>query len=284
MHLLISVIIPVYNPILETFEQTLNSVLRQTWNNLEILVIDDGSDIDIYPTIKNTNDHRIFYDKIEHSNANVARNHGIKKSKGNFIAMLDADDIWLENHLEDCYNTISKNEVDGLYGSLFIGAINNPFIVRPLKNSETMIDYLLSTGFGAQTSTLFLSQLSAKSVIWDTSLNRHQDYDFVIRYSKKYTIIPKNNPTVIYSLTNKALSIDFNSCIRFICDNRNDISSHLYYRYSIKMLQLAKRQKANSKIISYYIKEIIKYTKYTSFDLYIKLLQPKTKIKKFTVK
>lgn len=255
-HPLISIVIPAYNyP--EYLKMTLQSVTNQTYANIEILVIDDGSEAKLYPIIKDLNDKRICYHKLPHKNANVARNYGIEKSKGDFIAMLDSDDLWLTNHLESCYNLLQEEQADGLYGSLTLQ--NNAtgqvrcITVRPLQKDETMIDYLLSSGYGAQTSTLFMTRKSAKSTLWDGRLNRHQDYDFVIRYNKQFRLIAKTEATVTFPLgRNKQQTIDFESCIKVIRDNKEDISPNIYYRYNLNMLNLALSQDAPDKIIEYY--------------------------------
>jgi len=277
---LVYIVIPVYNRP-EALHRTLDSVVKQTYLDIEIIVVDDGSDIEIYPVIEKLNDKRISYYKLEHKNANVARNYGIEKSKGQYIAMLDADDIWLEDHIEDCIKTIEREQVDGLYGSLILKNMNTGqeriASVRPLHANETMIDYLLRTGYGAQTSTLFMTAESAKSILWDPELNRHQDYDFVVRYSKQYKLIPKINPTVIYTLGEpKQLTIDLKSCIKVIKDNEDDISPNLYYNYHLNMLSLAKHQNAPEGIREHYKTEATYYKEYISFYQFLMIRQPRT--------
>ncbi|MDR3327202.1 MAG: glycosyltransferase family 2 protein [Prevotellaceae bacterium] len=279
---LISVVIPVYNPGCEVLKNTLHSVVYQTYQNLEIWVIDDGSDTDISPIIKEIVDARIHYHKLPHENANVARNFGITKSTGQFIAFLDADDLWLENHIEDCWHTLKETSADGLYGSLIL---RNPVdysektvFVRDTKKDETMIDYLLSSGYGAQTSTLFVHSESAKDIRWNPKLKRHQDYDFVVRYSKKYKLIPKSTPTVIYRLGNKVPNIDFASCIRFIKENEDDISPAIYNRYCLNMLSLAKRKNEAAEIIRHYQKEATRYMEYLSYAQFLSIRHPRTKM------
>ena len=279
---IISVIVPVYNPDY-SFQSTIQSVLNQTYKNFELIVVDDGSDKDIAPVIEQLEDSRIRYYKQEHQNANVARNYGIAQSKGKYIAMLDSDDLWLENHLEDCIHTLQQTNADGLYGSLIIRHQNGgeqSCRVRHLNEDETMINYLLSTGYGAQTSTLFLTAESAKDILWDAELNRHQDYDFVVRYSKKYRLAPKENPTVIYRLSQGAKIIDFESCIRFIKSNMDDIEPQLYIRYNYNMLLVAKNQKADKDIINYYIKESTRYKEYLSYYQYMMIRHPKNWLEK----
>lgn len=278
---LISVIIPVYNRP-ESLKRTLDSVVKQTYSNLEILVIDDGSEIEIYPAIDELNDNRIIYHKLDHKNANVARNYGIEKSSGQYIAMLDADDLWLDNHIENCLKILLLSPADGIYGSLILKNMNTGqeriTYVRSLHKDETMIDYLLTTGYGAQTSTLFMTSKSAKSIQWNPELNRHQDYDFVVRYSKQYKLSPKTEPSVIYPLGEpKQLKIDFKSCIQVIKENEENINPNLYNNYHINMLSLAKRQNAPDDIIEYYKKEATYYKEYISFFQFLIIRQPQTK-------
>lgn len=262
-HQLVSVVIPIYNTPYKIFVETLASVLNQTHKKLEIIIVDDGSNIDIELDILNIKDKRICYYKLSHTNANIARNYGIKKSSAKYIAMLDSDDIWLINHIELSLTTLIESCVDGIYSGLYINKPNSPnylFTSRDLKEGETMIDYLLFSGYGAQTSTLFMTKESALNVLWDEHLKRHQDYDFVVRYSQTYKLISKRKPTTIYRLSSSPKTIDFNSCIKFIERNINDISLHIYIKYTISMLNASSACRAQEQIINYYFKELQKYT------------------------
>lgn len=196
----ISIIIPVYNSP-ELLVQAIDSVLSQRYPNFELLIIDDGSEVDLMDYISLFDDPRINYYKLKHSNANVARNYGMQISKGKYIAMLDSDDLWLESHLDQCLNSIDV--FDGLYGSIIVRSndSNEDYIyyTRELDQGESMINFLLNTCKGAQTSTLFMTASSAKDIKWTPTLKRHQDYDFVLRYSKKYKWGVIDTPTIIYS-------------------------------------------------------------------------------------
>jgi glycosyltransferase involved in cell wall biosynthesis len=283
---LISVVVPVYNPD-ESFYKTIQSVLNQTYKYFELILVDDGSEIDIANIVNPFNDLRIRYYKQEHQNANVARNYGITQSQGEYIAMLDSDDIWLETHLEDCINTLQNNDADGLYGSLILKHADGreqSFHVRRLNEDENMINYLLQTGYGAQTSTLFLTSESVKDILWNPSLKRHQDYDFVVRYSRKYRLIPKENPSVIYVYSSKEKMIDFNSCIQFIKSNIDDIEPQLYNNYNFNMFLLAKNKSATDDIIKHYIKEATRYKVYLSYHKYIMIRHPKNWFEKIKCK
>ena len=110
---LISIVMPVYN--CEKFlNETIVSVLKQTYDNWELLLIDDAStdrsaEI-IYKYLNN--EKRIVYVKLqENKGAAYARNKGIEYSKGQYIAFLDSDDLWLPEKLERQYCFMKKNHI-----------------------------------------------------------------------------------------------------------------------------------------------------------------------------
>lgn len=94
-----SIIIPAYN-VAKHIEQTLLSVYKQTVEDFEILVIDDGSTDGTDEILKSQTDSRLRVIRQQNSGVSVARNRGIHKARGEFIAFLDGDDIWACNHLE----------------------------------------------------------------------------------------------------------------------------------------------------------------------------------------
>jgi glycosyltransferase involved in cell wall biosynthesis len=232
---LISVVIPVYNGE-KTIMNTLASVLQQTHANFEVIIVDDASEQPVETFFNHIIDNRVKIYRTDRSNANIARNYGISKSKGDYIAMLDADDYWLENHLGDYLELLRKTGADGLYGSLFVSQNiphprhidkNQVIYARKLKDGESMIDYLLKTGYGAQTSTLFTTSHSSKDILWDSKLIDHQDYDFVVRFNKKYRMEIKREPSVIYFLSS-GRSSHFETCIIFVKKNKKDVSPPLF--------------------------------------------------------
>lgn len=111
--LLVSIIIPIYNS--EKFlEKTINSVINQTLSNWELLLVDDCSVDDSYKIASEyaKKDKRIKYFNLEkNSGAAVARNYALKKSKGRFIAYLDADDLWKKEKLEKQIDFMLKNNI-----------------------------------------------------------------------------------------------------------------------------------------------------------------------------
>lgn len=97
---MISIIIPLYNK--EFFiRRTLNSVLSQTFQEFEIIIVDDGSTDNSLGEVKKINDKRIRIVRQKNAGVAGARNRGIEESKYALIAFLDADDEWLPNHLQE---------------------------------------------------------------------------------------------------------------------------------------------------------------------------------------
>lgn len=254
---LISVVIPTYNNT-DTLYDTLESVFKQKYTNFEIWVVDDGSTSDLTPIISSFNSSKLHYIKqAVRQNANVARNEGIKQASGKYIAMLDADDQWTADHLSDCLATIKRHNADGLYGSVILKKRDREWvtIARRLFEGESMIDYLLKSMTGAQTSTLFMTAESAKNTLWDPALKRHQDYDFVVRYSKKHRLVPKIMPTVLYNISTNKKSVDYHSCIAFIERNKNDISPEVYTCYHQYVYDSVKNSDVSESIKNHYKSE-----------------------------
>ena len=103
----ISVIIPFYSGVKWLFE-AVDSVLSQTYNNIEIIIINDGSQEDISEFLENYAD-KIIYLYQENKGAASARNLGIDICTGDFVAFIDSDDLWLPEKLEKQLLRMKKN-------------------------------------------------------------------------------------------------------------------------------------------------------------------------------
>ena len=96
---LFSVIIPLYNKA-ENIRDTLNSALEQTFQDFEIIIIDDGSTDNSMEIVNTHTDSRLKVFSKENEGVSLARNYGVSKANGKFMAFLDADDFWKTDHLE----------------------------------------------------------------------------------------------------------------------------------------------------------------------------------------
>ncbi|MCJ8280869.1 MAG: glycosyltransferase family 2 protein, partial [Rivularia sp. ALOHA_DT_140] len=109
----VSVIIPAYNA-MGFLPETLESVLQQTFTDFEILIINDGSSDDIVEWASKISDSRVRLITQINQGVSAARNTGIRNSQGEYIAFLDADDLWEPTKLEKQVNCLKANPGVGL--------------------------------------------------------------------------------------------------------------------------------------------------------------------------
>ena len=108
---LISVVVPVYN-VEKYIEKCLMSIIKQTYKNLEIIIIDDGSSdnsLDICQKMANI-DPRIIIHHKKNGGLSSARNYGLKKSKGDYVIFIDSDDYTSESMIEKMHQSLLENE------------------------------------------------------------------------------------------------------------------------------------------------------------------------------
>lgn len=263
----VSIIIPVYNREFE-LKRAVESVLKQTIQNFEIIVVDDFSQVDIKAIVESFEDLRILYFRLpKKGNANVSRNLGIAAAKGEYIAMLDSDDEWLPNHLEAKIKFIEENKLDGAFGGCFIdnGESKSKIIARPLKENELMVNYLLSDGIAVTPSHVYKT-IYAKQVLWDETLNRHQDLDFSVRFANQFKFQPSCDIScIVHWKKGETRSTDLDSQIKFIEKNKNAIDSNIYSSYHrIIFSKIRDRKDVDIKFKKHYLLESTKNIKILS--------------------
>ena len=198
--------------------RAIESVINQTYKNLEIIVVDDASKDNTYQVVKSymAKDSRVAYIKNDKpSGANVSRNKGIKQAKGFFIAGLDDDDEFLPNRIE----LLVKN-----YDPAFSYITSNNILLFPHKVKQTNIapkldlnDMLVNNK--AYNQGLIEKQRLREVGLYDKKLLACQDYDMWMRLILKYGPIK-----VIKEVTQK---IYFDDTIKRISTN----SKRKYYGY-----------------------------------------------------
>lgn len=137
----VSVIIPTFNRE-KTLLKSINSVLNQTYKNLEILIIDDCSTDNTPLICKGIIDKRIKYIKLKKRyGASYARNLGIKLAKGTFITFQDSDDIFISNKIEKQLENLYKYKSDFDFCKLNFHYNKSSKITIP--NNQTIKKYLM---------------------------------------------------------------------------------------------------------------------------------------------
>ncbi len=162
-----SIIIPTFNS-KSSLEIALNSVLNQTFQDFEILIIDDGSTDGTDDLVLQYQDIRIVYEKQRNSGGPAnPRNKGIKLSKGEWICFLDSDDFWCSNKLEFCYNQINAN-VDLLFHDLYLVNKKNFWlrnkILKGRRLNSPVIKDLLINGNAIATSSVVVRRYIVEKI------------------------------------------------------------------------------------------------------------------------
>lgn len=142
----ITVVIPLYNKAPHV-ARALNSVLAQTFNDFEVIVIDDGSTDDGAVIVKEFEDPRIRLIQQKNQGVSAARNKGIDESRAELIAFLDADDEWLPEFLETIVRIRKKYPEAGLYGTAYEIHVQGSIVKRTYAEDEG--ERLLSSYFKA---------------------------------------------------------------------------------------------------------------------------------------
>ena len=183
--LTVSVVIPSFNRKDEVLS-AVRSALSQSYSPLEIIVVDDGS-IDGTREINfEAVDSRIrFIEHKQNKGGGAARNTGIDAAKGQFIALLDSDDVWSKDKLEKQIRALSAFDDGMVFSSCNIERVRvigaAPYNSRPYREGEDLSEYLLVHKCTLHTSTLVVPTALAQKVRFDPTLKRHQDWDFVLR-------------------------------------------------------------------------------------------------------
>lgn len=190
-----SVVIPAYNRE-KTIKRAIDSVLRQTYQNFEIIVVDDGSTDGTKDVVLSIHDDRIRYIYQENQGAQVARNHGLHLANGDYISFLDSDDEWLPGFLETVrdkfFDDISLGCVYCLTGITDItGHIR---LAREDRLEGNIYAEALQQGYITSPSALSMKRSCFDEIgEWDVDFKACQDDDICFRLAKKYkfALIPE---------------------------------------------------------------------------------------------
>ncbi|MEO5991478.1 MAG: glycosyltransferase family 2 protein [Ferruginibacter sp.] len=186
--MMISIIIPYFKNAKE-IKRTIESVLNQSFQEFEVLIVNDASpDWDeALPIIKGFSDARIKLLSHEvNRNGAAARNTGIKSAKGNCIAFLDADDEWTPEHLHNLVQLIDRNKPSLIFSSCLIKSGHEYVLPKDNVNkSESISEFLFCDHVFIGTPSILVDTCLAKKNLFNEELKRHQDYDFLLRLAKK---------------------------------------------------------------------------------------------------
>lgn len=192
---MISVVIPLYNKELY-IKDTVRNVLNQTFQDFELIVVNDGSQDQGPEIVKSFNDSRMRLINKVNGGVSSARNVGIKEAKYEYIAFLDADDEWLPNHLEEINKLIANygDEADVFVTNFARKYTDGRIIANRINNEQQkgiIEDYFKVVLKKAiiNSSCVCVSKRALNEIDgFDERLSRGEDMDVWFRLARKYQI------------------------------------------------------------------------------------------------
>lgn len=207
---LVSVIINCYNG-QKYLEESIKSVINQTYKNWEIIFWDNNSNDNSRKILKSFKDKRIkyFYSK-QHNTLYKARNLAIKKSKGKFICFLDTDDKWLKNKLKIQITKIKKYNFDVIFSNYFIKKEKNKnkFLATDQKkflNYKNLTQELLDHYFLGILTVMVRRKLFLKKK-FNPRYQIIGDFDYFLNLSLKHKFFYIKNPLAVYRIHSENFS------------------------------------------------------------------------------
>lgn len=190
----ISVILPTYNRE-KTIERAVRSVLCQTYDNLEVVVADDGSTDHTEEVVKGIGDARVGYYRLpKNGGAGYARNEGVKLASADLIAFHDSDDVWRPEKLERQMAYWKKH---AKYAMIYCAFLSHRFDgaesrmpyagMRGVLEGDIFYSLLERNSIGAPTM-LMKKECFLECGGFDASLKCLEDWEFALRFSRRYLV------------------------------------------------------------------------------------------------
>ena len=208
---MISIIIPAYNAE-KYLANTIQSVINQTFTDWELIIINDGSTDGTLELINNFKDKDSRIKVFSHENAGVAhsRNRGIAEAKGEFIAFLDADDLWTIDKLEiqlkalqeNSYASVAYSWVDYIDEAGKFLYPGSHITVNGDAYPKLLINNFLENG----SNPLVRREALAKVGDFDVNLPPAEDWDLYLRLAREYEFVAIPRPQILYRLCTNSCS------------------------------------------------------------------------------
>lgn len=275
-----SVIVPIYNTE-KYLKQCIDSLLNQTYLNIEIILVDDGSkdsSLSICLEYQKKYLNKIHVITQQNKGVSAARNLGIKYATGDYIIFVDSDDFCSENMIEEVNKVINQNDLlifgyNKVYKNKNVAMKENEFLI---KDKTEMINYIfLNEKIGGYlfNKVFSIDIIKKYKLKFDENIHYCEDLYFVIDYLK-YCQYFKNIDNILYNYRMRKSSITYDfyneknisildvfSKMIDIYDNNEKVMNYLNYMYLLnykKMKQIIKNEISIRKDILDKRKEILK--------------------------
>jgi glycosyltransferase involved in cell wall biosynthesis len=221
----VSVVITTYNDE-QYLDCAIQSVLKQSYEPVEIIIIDDGSSTNkAEKIVSKCNNKNIRYFYKENGGPSSARNYGVRKAISEYVAFLDADDVWLPNNLRHKTQLLSKYDaienVFGVYGSFIFSDSNTTQKFSQIMTADPINNLTDSVGKkngipGGLPSYLINKKAYEEVGGFDESLTINEDFDLIIRFILEgYIVCGDSHPGFIRTIRDESLTRNKNHLLTY---------------------------------------------------------------------
>jgi len=255
---LVSVVIPAFN-CSNFIEEAVDSVLNQSYKNIEIIVIDDGSTDNTLDIMRAFGNEIQIYSQ-ENNGISVARNLGILNSTGEYVAFLDADDKWKSDKLQKDLDFLNSGPFDYIVSPGFLWYENELQLsfasVGKLERIEGLLEFCLSNpGYDPYlVSSMVIRRLSlSKTGLYNPEIREQGEaYDFHLRVLQHLSGIYRDEPSFFYR--QHPASVSRKPKKNYFVNNRKAVNAMM----DRNAISLAKKIKIRLKLEKSFIKSSIK--------------------------
>nr|WP_299363835.1 glycosyltransferase family 2 protein [uncultured Paracoccus sp.] len=220
MHPRVSVILPTYNRT-RTLGDAMASVLGQSFTDLELIVVDDGSTENVQAVVSEQDDGRVRYvRRLLNEGAAAARNTGIALARGAFVAFQDSDDLWLPGKLARQVERLDSlpGEVGAITGPKILVGRNERFVYgeglvclapaaeTPLCLEEDQVGHLLRENRISVQCSLFRREALGDGPYFDRRARANEDWEFAIRLAQRTKIVEDREPVLLGFVSDDSIS------------------------------------------------------------------------------
>ncbi len=206
---LISIVLPVYNGA-QTIATTVDSVLHQDFVDFELLVINDGSTDSTLDILASFNDSRIKIHDFKNRGLAASRNRGIHLAEGEYVAFIDADDLWTADKLAKQLAALKEDIENGMVYSLTDCIDENDQYLghgSHIIDSGHIYNHLLIWNFLDNGSNPLIRKHVLEEVgPFDETLAAAEDWDIWLRIAYKYKVACVPEPQILYRIHSNAMS------------------------------------------------------------------------------
>lgn len=216
---LVSAIITTYKRPIPLLRRAVASVLSQTYQDIELIVINDNPDdtslsIKIGNLLSSMAPHATYIVNDKNIGAANSRNLGIQKASGKYIAFLDDDDEWMPSKIESQYNVIiSEPNIGLVHGNFILESPSSSKVVKVIHPKNPLKELVKLNYIGSTSIPLINCDIARKAGVFDASIKMGEDYDLWIRIASISKIKYVNKPLIKYYVSN-------DSTFRFNHNNR----------------------------------------------------------------